>query len=42
MADGSVRTVDRTVLLEPLEQALRMLSWAMVVLAVALVMARAI
>ncbi len=42
MADGSVRTLDRTLLLQPLEQALRTLSWAMVLLAVALVTARAI
>jgi len=41
MADGSVRTVDRTLLLEPLERALRALSWAMVALAVALTLARA-
>jgi hypothetical protein len=42
MADGSVRVLDRTLLLDPLEQALRTLSWAMVVLAVALLLARAV
>ncbi len=40
MVDGSVRTVDRALLLGPLERALRALSWAMVALAVALLLAR--
>jgi hypothetical protein len=40
MADGSVRPIDRSVLLRPLERALKTLSWTMVVLAVALVLAR--
>lgn len=40
MVDGSVRTVDRALLLTPLERALRALSWAMVALAVALLLAR--
>jgi hypothetical protein len=40
MADGSVRALDRARLLDPLEQALRTLSGAMVVLAIALALAR--
>jgi hypothetical protein len=40
MADGSVRPIDRAVLLRPLERALKTLSWTMVVLVVALVLAR--
>jgi hypothetical protein len=41
MADGSVRSLDRALLLGPLERTLQALSWAMAVLAVALVLARA-
>ena len=41
MADGSVRTLDRTLLLQPLAHALRTLSWATVLLALASVVARA-
>jgi hypothetical protein len=37
MEDGSVRRLDHGVLLQPLEDALRALSWSMVALAVALV-----
>jgi hypothetical protein len=40
MDDGSVRTVDVTTLLAPLERALTSLSWAMCALAIALVAAR--
>lgn len=40
MGDGTERTIDRPVLLEPLERALRALSWGMVALAVALTLAR--
>ena len=40
MVDGTIRTVDRALLLTPLERALRALSWAMVALAVALLLAR--
>jgi hypothetical protein len=39
-ADGSVTTLDRRVLLHPLERALKSLSWGMVALAVALAVAR--
>ena len=42
MSDGSTVDVDRSLLLRPLERALRALSWSMVVLAVALVLARVI
>lgn len=40
MADGTVRPLDDRVLLAPLEQALRALSWSMVALAGALALAR--
>jgi len=40
LADGTVRTLDEQVLLAPLEQALRALSWGMVSLATALVVKR--
>ena len=40
MEDGSTRRLDQGVLLEPLEHALRALSWSMVGLALALVGAR--
>ena len=40
MHDGSVQELDERVLLQPLERALRSLSWAMVALAVALAAAR--
>jgi hypothetical protein len=40
MHDGSVEELDERVLLQPLERALRSLSWAMVALAVALAAAR--
>jgi hypothetical protein len=40
MADGSVLALDAGVLLEPLERALRALSWSMVALAAALAIAR--
>jgi len=41
MHDGSVHELSETVLLEPLERTLKSLSWAMVVLALALLAARA-
>jgi hypothetical protein len=40
LSDGDVLPVDRAVLLAPLEQALRALSWAVVLLAAALAVAR--
>jgi hypothetical protein len=40
MEDGSVRPIDDRVMLAPLEQALRALSWSMVALAAALAVAR--
>jgi hypothetical protein len=40
MADGSVRTIDAATLRQPLEQALKALSWGMVALAAALALAR--
>ena len=40
MDDGTVRDLTDRVLLEPLERALRALSWSMVALAVALAVAR--
>lgn len=40
LEDGTVRTVDSQLMLEPLERALRALSWSMVALAVALAVAR--
>jgi hypothetical protein len=40
MADGSVQPIGDRTLLAPLEHALRALSWAMVALAAALVVAR--
>lgn len=40
MADGSVLALDSGILLEPLERALRALSWSMVALAAALAIAR--
>jgi len=40
LEDGTVRTVDSRLMLEPLERALRALSWSMVALAVALAVAR--
>ena len=40
LEDGTVRAVDAKVMLEPLERALRALSWSMVALAVALAVAR--
>ena len=40
LEDGAVRRLDQGVLLEPLEHALRALSWSMVALALALVGAR--
>jgi hypothetical protein len=40
MDDGTVRTLDEPVLLEPLERTLRALSWSMVALAVAMAAAR--
>jgi hypothetical protein len=40
MHDGTVQPIGDRTLLEPLEQALRALSWAMVALAAALVVAR--
>ena len=38
--DGTVRSLDSTPLLAPLERALRTLSWGVVVLAAALAVAR--
>jgi hypothetical protein len=40
LEDGTVRTIDGRLLLEPLERALRALSWSMVALAVGLTVAR--
>jgi hypothetical protein len=40
MRDGSVHELNDALLLEPLERALKSLSWAMVVLALALLAAR--
>ena len=40
LADGRVRQIDRTLLLAPSESALRLMSWATVILAIALVLAR--
>jgi hypothetical protein len=40
MADGSMRPLDRNALLRPLEDALRILSWGVVVLAGAMIAAR--
>jgi hypothetical protein len=42
LSDGTTVDVDRPLLLRPLERALRSLSWSMVVLAVALVLARVV
>ncbi len=40
LTDGSVRPVDRTMLIQPIERALRLLSWTVVLLAAALAVAR--
>jgi hypothetical protein len=40
LSDGTVRPIDRATILAPLERALRSLSWAMVLIAAALAVAR--
>jgi hypothetical protein len=40
LVDGSSRTVDRAMLIQPAERALRLLSWTVVLLAASLAVAR--
>jgi hypothetical protein len=40
LADGTIRPVDESVLLAPLEQALRAMSWGLIALAASLAIAR--
>jgi hypothetical protein len=40
LVDGSTRAVDRATLIQPAERALRLLSWAVVLFAAALAVAR--
>jgi len=42
LRDGSTRSIDAALLVEPLERALRLLSWAVTTLAVGLLLARAV